>query len=673
MALRCQFENNNEVGVFASLTNAYCLVGIGGSEAFYSVFEAELMDVIPVIHCSIAGCRIIGRLSVGNRHGLLVPSSITDQELQHIRNSLPDSVHVQKVEERLSALGNVVSANDHVALVHPDLDKETEEILADALKVEVFRQTVAEQALVGSYSKLSNQGGLLHPKTTAQDQDELSSLLQIPLLAGTVNRGSEVVGAGMVVNDWRRRNWTVVCNEATIMPRARPLVKVPLGTHPPPDDPIVTPPSRISSATSRRSNGTLSSMSWADDEVENETTDQVNQLWAEIDDFLYDGRPLRKGYPKTLELELREWGQRFPHLRLVGHHAVLHPPRTAHQSEAAMKLSSDQSGGSWETVDQSGNSEKEEVFAQDGDPPRTREEDPYVNAGWRNIPRERLASRVLEKVTEQIWTSINPPLRDILKMYISRLTSSSAEEIIPDKSQGHRLRERHVSFDDEVPDDDGDVLIGKPAKPPARQRARRKAPTYRPRKGPVIAMRHNRASRLRMVGYKPEGSSKNSRSIPEEDESVLSSPMTGSGIRSYASSARSVSIPSRNLSAEGYQSVSSRQASPSWSRHVLVPGSSFPPVNKQQTADLSPYASSRKTRSAQQATDGPLGSKKRAKDERRGGARRPKTTDGEKNLALPHLVENGHPVSITPRKQKKNKKKNSSPQGILVNVAAASS
>ena len=59
----------------------------------------------------------------GNRHGLLVPSSTTDQELQHIRNSLPDSVHVQRVEERLSALGNVVACNDYVALVHPDLDR----------------------------------------------------------------------------------------------------------------------------------------------------------------------------------------------------------------------------------------------------------------------------------------------------------------------------------------------------------------------------------------------------------------------------------------------------------------------------------------------------------------------------------------------------------------------
>lgn len=202
MAVRVQFENNNEIGVFSKLTNSYCLVAIGGSENFYSVFEAELAETIPVIHASVAGCRIIGRLCIGNKSGLLVPNSTTDTELQHIRNSLPDSVKVQRVEERLSALGNVIACNDYVALVHPDLDRETEEILADTLNVEVFRQTVASNVLVGSYSVLSNRGGLVHPKTSIQDQDELSSLLQVPLAAGTVNRGSDVIAAGMVVNDW---------------------------------------------------------------------------------------------------------------------------------------------------------------------------------------------------------------------------------------------------------------------------------------------------------------------------------------------------------------------------------------------------------------------------------------------------------------------------------------
>lgn len=202
MAVRCRFENSNEIGVVSNLTNAYALVAMGGSENFYSVFEQELADHIPVIHANISGCRFIGRVTVGNSRGLLLPSTCTDKEMMHIRNALPDSVVVQRVEERLSALGNCIVCNDHVALVHTDIDRETEDIIADVLGVEVFRQTIAGNALVGSYCKITNSGGLVHPRTTVEDMEELSSLLQIPLVAGTVNRGSDVIGAGLVVNDW---------------------------------------------------------------------------------------------------------------------------------------------------------------------------------------------------------------------------------------------------------------------------------------------------------------------------------------------------------------------------------------------------------------------------------------------------------------------------------------
>lgn len=119
-----------------------------------------------------------------------------------LRNSLPDAVKIQRVEERLSALGNVIACNDHVALIHPELDKNTEEIIADVLGVETYRTTIAGNALVGTYCAISNRGGLVHPMCSVAELDELSTLLQIPLCAGTVNRGSDVISAGMVVNDW---------------------------------------------------------------------------------------------------------------------------------------------------------------------------------------------------------------------------------------------------------------------------------------------------------------------------------------------------------------------------------------------------------------------------------------------------------------------------------------
>ena len=157
---------------------------------------------MPVVHASIGQCKIVGRLSAGNSKGLLVPSITTDMELQVIRNSLPDSVRIQKIDERLSALGNVIACNDNVALVHPEVDLATEEIIHDVLGVEVYKTTIAGQPLVGSYCALTNKGGLVHPMCSVAELDALSSLLQIPLCAGTVNRGNDMIGTGCVVNDW---------------------------------------------------------------------------------------------------------------------------------------------------------------------------------------------------------------------------------------------------------------------------------------------------------------------------------------------------------------------------------------------------------------------------------------------------------------------------------------
>lgn len=40
--------------------------------------------------------------------------------------SLPDSVKIKRIDEKLSALGNVIACNDYVAMVHPEISKETE-------------------------------------------------------------------------------------------------------------------------------------------------------------------------------------------------------------------------------------------------------------------------------------------------------------------------------------------------------------------------------------------------------------------------------------------------------------------------------------------------------------------------------------------------------------------
>ena len=185
-------------------------------------------------------------MTVGNRHGLLVPSGTTDQELQQIRNSLPDRWLSSGLE--LSCLLCWIALKIHIWLkIYPQRkDPASRRAVicfgeCDRLQwlccacsprpwqVSIFFSLVSWSKIhnrqpwsfqgnwgdtgrcaesggvpsnsrwqcsgkkkthqfwlfkiifskVGSYCALSNNGGLLSPKTSVTDLEELSSLLQV--------------------------------------------------------------------------------------------------------------------------------------------------------------------------------------------------------------------------------------------------------------------------------------------------------------------------------------------------------------------------------------------------------------------------------------------------------------------------------------------------------------
>lgn len=200
MHFRLDFEGKPEIGAYIRMTNKYIIVGRSQSPNILNFLRENF--TVPIIETTINTISTVGSLCAGNSKGLLLPDTCTDQELQHIRNSLPESIKVVRIYDKLNALGNVIVCNDYRCLVHPDVEEENVKIIEETLGVPVIKHTIGAESLVGTFSVLSNIGMLTHPNVTELEVKELSELLKVQVIAGTVNSGSQVVGSGMVANDY---------------------------------------------------------------------------------------------------------------------------------------------------------------------------------------------------------------------------------------------------------------------------------------------------------------------------------------------------------------------------------------------------------------------------------------------------------------------------------------
>ncbi|KAG0418062.1 Eukaryotic translation initiation factor 6 [Dictyocoela roeselum] len=200
MTFKIDFEGSGEIGAYTRLTNKYVIIGKSDFRNFYSHFQEHIE--IPIVETTINSIKTVGSQCQGTKNGLVVPSTITDQELLHLRNSLPEDIKICTINERLNALGNVVVCNDKVGLVHPEVAPESIEEISDCLKIELIREGIGSELLVGTFSVINNAGMMVHPNVSKENMERLESIFGVKVMVGTVNRGSSVIGGGLVVNDW---------------------------------------------------------------------------------------------------------------------------------------------------------------------------------------------------------------------------------------------------------------------------------------------------------------------------------------------------------------------------------------------------------------------------------------------------------------------------------------
>lgn len=184
------------IGVFLKGNERFLLVPKGLAETKKDRLCADL-QVSPV-PTSIGESRLLGPLISMNSNGVLVSRLAEENEIGEIRAAT--GMNVVKFDSKMTAVGNLVVANDKGALVSPALDPHALAQVKDVLGTEVERTPIGEYYQVGSLVVATNAGAAVYPGLGEAEVKRIGSLLGVDAYPTSVNSGVPYVASGLVAN-----------------------------------------------------------------------------------------------------------------------------------------------------------------------------------------------------------------------------------------------------------------------------------------------------------------------------------------------------------------------------------------------------------------------------------------------------------------------------------------
>ena len=184
------------VGLFVRTNNDTLLLPFGFAETKAKKL-IEYLDVEKIIHVSIAGTRLMGPMMVMNNNGILLPYTVSDDEIRILKQT---GLNVDRLKSKFTAVGNLISANDKGALVSNLFKGEADQNIKDILGVPLQTFSIGGYVQVGSMIVATNAGAIVHPMANDSEISRISEILQVEAEPATVNGGSPFLSSGIIAN-----------------------------------------------------------------------------------------------------------------------------------------------------------------------------------------------------------------------------------------------------------------------------------------------------------------------------------------------------------------------------------------------------------------------------------------------------------------------------------------
>jgi len=182
------------VGVFAATNDKVTLLPHNADGEFQAL-AAQVLGT-EVLTVSIAGSPLIGIMAALNNRCIALPRTADKREHDALSSYFDEVI----VFNPFTAVGNMMSANDHGLAVSPLVSKAEVAKLAKAFGVRASATLVAGMENTGSCIVATNKGFLASPRATTTEIRKLKTLFKADGTIGSLNYGNPFVKGCILAN-----------------------------------------------------------------------------------------------------------------------------------------------------------------------------------------------------------------------------------------------------------------------------------------------------------------------------------------------------------------------------------------------------------------------------------------------------------------------------------------